>query len=395
MTEKKEKSDKIKLIEIIQKLWTGRKTILMSTGIGLTFGIFLLIISPRNYTSESTLLIETEATVEPGMTDLLQQIAASAGIMVNQKQINNALTPDLYPLITNSTPFLLEVLSQRVIIPENNREITVSEYLEIHPPNSLKSIIVGYTIGLPSKIIGLFSQDEDTIDNKDKTKVEFSRRQNIDTIGNNDNYSNVGQFLNLSMSQLNAIKKIQACIDVSASSNLKKAITTIPNILRIITTVHNPEVASQLNVIVINCLTKFIADYRTRKVKNDLEFITTQCDEAKNKYEKAQQVLANYNDRVQHVVFNSSKTQEARLQSDNDIAFAVFNSLSQVKAQAKIKVQEQTPVFTTIDPPGRAIKESSKSVIILFCLIFLGFIFGSGIIYLKSNVSYLKSFTNF
>jgi len=384
MAEIEKKSDEIDLVEILRKLWAGRKTILISTGIGLALGIFFLIIAPVNYQSESTLLIEAEASVPPGMSALLQQIAAASGINVTGKQINDALTPDLYPMIVGSTPFLLEMIGQKVTNPETGLHVTIQQYLKDYPPQTLPGIVMGYTIGLPGKIIGLFSAEDTASDAKTPSVSLPQTSRGFDEDAMDTAYTPPTE------AQLRAIKKLNACISTEAKSTTKKTIGAIPNLFTISTQAHHPEVATELNILVVNHLKRYIADYRTRKVRQDFDFITQQYDEVEEKYRRAQQSLASFKDRGQNVVFYSSRADEARLQAEYDIAFSVVKSLSQIKEQAKIKVQEQTPVFTIIEPAVKPDQSSTGGAKIMGILIFLGILAGAAIVFGKPAFIKLK-----
>jgi len=87
------------------------------------------------------------------------------------------------------------------------------------------------------------------------------------------------------------------------------------------------------------------------------------------------------------VVFYSSRADEERLQSEYDISFSVVKRLSQINEQAKIKVQEQTPVFTTIEPAGKAIKLFSDEYKFSLMVLIAGLVIGIGIVFISPKIS--------
>ena len=148
-------------------------------------------------------------------------------------------------------------------------------------------------------------------------------------------------------------------------------------------------VAKDLAGSVVTTLTRYVTDYRTRKVKNDREFIEGLHAEAGIKYKHAQQTLAAYRDRNQNVVQSAARTEGESLKAEYDLAVNVYTSLSQLLEQAKINVQENTPVFTMIDPPSDASRTGSRSTIFLI-MVFLGILAGMGIVFGKPAYTKIK-----
>ena len=150
--------------------------------------------------------------------------------------------------------------------------------------------------------------------------------------------------------------------------------------------VQDPVVSAQLADLVVSSLKLYIVDYNTGKAKKDLDFIKARYTEARDKYYATQQALANHNDRNLNVILASVNTSKERLQTENQLAANIYNSLAQVLEQAKIKVQDQTPVFTVIEPAKvPLLKSKPKSIVIMLGLMFVGAFVGIGVVFLKKN----------
>lgn len=399
MTDIDKPSDEIDLTEIVRKLWAGRKTILITTGIFLAVGIFLSVISPKKYRSGATLLIETDAGSQTGMNMLIQQIAAASGINISQKQISDALTPDLYPVITQSTPFLLELSQAEVIDPVIGKPVTVARYLEQHPPKTLGGILMEYTIGLPGKVIGLFGDKKEEAGLDEPANKRYIPGTDPSGTGltmadstlqrETPEFSGIetriqspvegAMLMPLTSDQLQSIGRLKACITAEATSK-SKIRTAAPNMLTVSAKVHDADVAEALTGLVVESLTRYIGEYRTRKVRSDLKFIDDQLAEAETKYRRAQQALAATTDRNQNILLATARTDANRSQSEYQLAYNVYNTLLQLKEQAKIKVQENTPVFTLIEPPSKGTRISEGSKIEMIMLL-LGFVTGISIVF--------------
>ena len=75
---------------------------------------------------------------------------------------------------------------------------------------------------------------------------------------------------------------------------------------------------------------------------------------------------------------------EQRLQSEFDLSYSLYNTLARRLQEAKIQVQEQTPVFRIHEPatiPGKPAQP--RAVRMLIGSLFVGFFFGVASVYLK------------
>jgi uncharacterized protein involved in exopolysaccharide biosynthesis len=351
-------NDEIDLIEVFHKIWDGRKIIFKWMGLFFAIGILIVVVSPREYKSEVTLLVETGSNTS-GMGGLLQQFGGLAGINLGAATGEDALTPELYPDIIKSTPFLLEVMDQKVTESKYDSTLKVSEYIQRHTRPGFGGLLMGYTIGLPGKIIGW-------VKGKPSIRGSRTKRQEPRPLKLTPEQSGIAGEL------MNRIKAKQG-----------ESTTT----LNISVEMQDPVVAAELVDSVVSSLTRYIVDYRTQKAKNDLKFVMERHKEAEEKYRIAQRNLAGYKDRNRNVILASALTSEQNLQAEYNLAFNVYNTLSQQLEQAKMKVQEKTPVFKVVEPAKVALGKSRPSTsLILMAMSFIGFLFGIANVILKSVI---------
>ena len=155
---------------------------------------------------------------------------------------------------------------------------------------------------------------------------------------------------------------------------------------------QDPLVVAQVTSSVVKKLTKYIIEYRTKKAKTDLNFIEKSTFQAESKYLEAQQKLAAYKDRNKNVILSSVQIEEEKLESEFDLAFSVYSALAKQLEQAKIKVQEETPVFNVIDPVQVPLKKSKpKTSMTLVVMLFLGGCVGAWIVFGKLFINNLKN----
>jgi uncharacterized protein involved in exopolysaccharide biosynthesis len=332
-------------------------------GIFLVIGIIIVIGSPKEYKSEVTLLVETGSN-SSGMGGLLQQFGGLAGINLGSGAGEDALTPELYPDIIKSTPFLLEVMDQKVTETRYDSTMKVSEFIQRHTRGGVGSFIMGYTIGLPGKIIGWIKGKPHVLEPRTKNQEPRAKNQEPRPLKLTSEQSGVAGEL---------AKRIKAKQGESAST------------LNISVEMQDPVVAAQLVDSVVSSLTRYIVDYRTQKAKTDLKFVGDRHMEAENRYKFAQRNLAGYKDRNKNVILAAVQTSEQNLQAEYNLAFNIYSTLSQQLEQAKMKVQEKTPVFTVVEPAKVALgKSKPKSSLIFVGMLFLGGFVGIGVVFFKN-----------
>ena len=113
--------------------------------------------------------------------------------------------------------------------------------------------------------------------------------------------------------------------------------------------------------------------YRTEKAIRDLTFTENLLEEAKQNYYEAQRKWATAYDANRNIAKQSAQVDLTRLQNEQQLAFSVYNQMAQQLETAKIKVQEQTPCVTIIEPASVPVKKSNASkLVILVGFIFLG-----------------------
>ncbi len=354
--------DEIDLIEVFKKIWDGRKIIYRTVAVFFVLGLIVAFGSQKEYKSEVKLLVMEKGT--SGVSGMLAQFGGLAGLNFGASaNSDEMLSPDLYPDIIESTPFLLNILNQKIHIKKLDTIATVYDFLsKLNPPSGL-DVIKKYSIGLPFTIIGWFKTKNKEIENLP------------------DSIKNLNQPLILTKEQEDIANAIKGSIKVTKGETA--------GVVSISVELPDSKASSELCAIVVKLLTQYTINYRIQKAKADLDFIAEQHKQAEIRYEAAQQKLADYQDANRGIALASARSEGERLQNEYNLAFNVYNGLSQQYEQAKIKVQETTPVIKVIEPAREPLNKSKpKRAIIMVAMIFIGGIIGVGIIFgklLKKN----------
>lgn len=370
---KKTINEGIDLIEVLNKIWAGRWTVIKTMIVFLIIGVLYIIFSPKKYMSEITLVVETNSTTT-GLSSLIQQFGGLSGISLDKKG-KDALSPELYSEVILSKPFLLEIMKQKVTESKYDSTITIAAYLERHTRPSPIGIVMEYTIGLPGKLIGLFKSDE-----KDNSAL-YSK---IMSGGSDSTADTTFNPLKISKAESNTADALAACI--KTDDDFKKTSKFIISV-----EMQDPLVVAQVTGYIVKNLTKSIIEYRTKKAKNDLKFVSARTAEAEAKYLVAQQSLASYKDRNKNVILSSVIAREDQLKSEYALAFEVYSTLAKQLEQAKIKVQDETPVFNVVNPAQVPLEKSKpKTSLTMIIALFFGAWFGVVIIYAKGFLKNLR-----
>ena len=360
---KTDKADEIDLMEVFRKIWANRFLIYKSIVVFFLLGLIIVFFSPKEYKAEVILVVESSSSTS-GMSGLLEQFGGMAGLgNLGSGLSEDAITPELYPDIIKSTPFLLDIMNTKLTDSKHDSTLLVSEFLDRHTRPNVGQFILGNTIGLPGKLYGLIrGRSKDVV-----LSTEYIQTKPL-KLSSKQNY-------------------IAGVLRKRISAKQGEVINTLIINLEM----QDPQLAAQLADSVVKSLTSYIIDYRTQKAKTDLSFVVQSHSEAEKKYAGAQRALAAFKDRNQNIVTASGQIVEQNLQSEYTLAFNIFSTLSQQLEQAKMKVQEKTPVFKVMEPAKVPLNKSRpKSSLILLEVIFLGGIIGVGLVLRKIYITNAK-----
>jgi len=341
--------EEIDLIELIEKLWNRRKLILKVCGIALIIALVVAFSIPKTYTTTVKLAPELGSAKGGSMG----QLAALAGINL-QPQGMQDLSPDVYPDIMQSTPFLMGLFDVQV----KDSKMRIDTTLFIYFAKYQKKAWWSYITNAPFKLIGLFSSK----------KVEKSR-------GKTEDSGNL-QPLVISRQQSGIMGALKNSINVSVDKKTQ--------VITLSSTMQSPEISALIADTITSYMQNYIIGYRTKKARKDLDFSEYLYQDAKDKYYQAQQAYASYSDENTGIISARYRTTQERLQNEMNLAYGIYNQTAQQLQYAKVKVQDTTPVYTVVEPSVVPLKESGPSwKLIIIGFVFLGFIGASGWILLK------------
>ena len=158
-------------------------------------------------------------------------------------------------------------------------------------------------------------------------------------------------------------------------SNIKINTDKKTGIITISTIAQDPMVAKILADATRAQLQKYIIEYRTKKLRNDVEHYQSLVNQAKKDYEKVRKEYGKISDADMDVVLESVRLKQNDLENDMQLKYNTYTTLvAQLKA-ADAKLQEHTPVFTTIQGAEVPVKPSGpKRVLFVLGSFFVAFL---------------------
>ena len=337
--------DEIDLLELAKTIWNKRMFILKIVGIGAFLGVIVALLSPKEYKSTSTLMPEYSTESQGGASSLLSQYGGLLGISGGSYNSNsNAIRVDLYPNIVQSTNFQMQLMQQPFYFSDLDTTATLFEYYTELNSAGVLGFVAEYTIGLPGKILGAILPKKELM-----TSVPGATEESL--------------VLNLSKEEFEVVETLRG--KISASLDEESGIVSVT------VTLPDNVAAAAVTEYTIRELTEYLTEYRTEKVLRDLTFVEEQLATAEVRFEAAQLALAEFRDSNQGNLSARAQTDEQRLNSEYQIAFNLYNGLTQQYEEAKLKVQETTPVFKTLEPVQVPINDETSGAMILIVFIML------------------------
>lgn len=374
--------DEIDLADLFRQIWARRRIVLITTVITFLIGIFVAIFSPEEYEASIVLMPQTTSSSSGAASGLLRQFGGIAGINVGDATAGGSLSPSLYPEITQSTPFYLQMMEQDMYFSTMDTTVNLMTYFGTMQKNTLLDYVKTYTIGLPKMILNIPVQLINAINPAPKPKLPESVKDTAqiqvaipaDSAFQETNLNKQDPIM-LTGGQLSVMGKLKGRIQTSIEEN---------GTVKVGVTMPDPLVAAKTTEMAVKYLTSYIQEYRTEKAQQNLVFIENQYNEKKEKYNKAQQRLARFQDQNTNIFTESARIELERLKTENNLAFSLYQNLAQQLEQAKIRLQEDMPVFKVLEPIQipLSISKPNRELIITLSL-FAGTFFGLTLVFLK------------
>ena len=336
-----------KIFKVISK---NKWAILIATIISAALGIFIAINIPNEYSSQVQILPELESKDGAGGLSKFKSLAGLAGVDLGGMGGTEAVRPDLYPNILQSTPFLMDVMDMKVYASKYKRTMVMSKFMEENTNQELYTRIFGKS------------------DDKEKDMPLI------------DPKSIPLETLRLDKKQDDLVKELQRRV----STTLDKK----TGVISISAKMQDPVIAATIVRYAQEYLTQYVVKYRTQKTEQDIKFLQDRLNEAKRRYDNALYSYSSYQDRNKGLFLNIAKDEGKKMQYEVDLSYNLYSELSKQLEEAKIKVHRETPIFKVLEPAQIPVKKSEpKRSVMVLGFAFLGLILSMFIVLAKNYKS--------
>lgn len=303
------------IIPLLRRVWGERRRILLSIGVAVIVAIIVMFSTPKEY--ESKVVLAPEMSNVSSLSGL-SALASFAGVNMNEMQNVDALYPELYPQIVESTTFMADLYSMQVTSSDGEINTTLYNYIA----GKLSQPWWEYVILFPLKVKAMIMPKKKPViggDAEDVTYCSYSEQE----------YSVINKLR----------KRVWTAVDVGT------------NVITITVVMQDAKIAAQVADKVAFLLQEYVTQYRTKKAQLDYLYSEKLLADAEKEYRAKQEEYAKYMDsHMLGTLKMKYKAEEERLMNEVQLAFNVYNQLAQQKELAKAKVQEYTPVYTTMQP---------------------------------------------
>ncbi len=319
-----------------QIFWREKLVLIFTALLFVLAGGYYAFTAREEFISDGRILPEVQS--KGGGLSQFAGLASLAGVDLGSVSNSaDAIRPDLYPDVINSTPFYIELLKTKVRT-RDNKEILFEEFYHKTVEKNKK---------MTDKMLNKFPVKENGV-------------------------------LVLNLLNQKRIKDLR--IRVNASVDKKSGMILVSSKM------PDPVVAADVAKFAIEYLTNYITTYRTEKLRKEVDFLAERVAVSRGKFYSNQEKKAQYSDQFQAptIRIQAADVQRERIESEYKISSSFYNELLKKYEEAKIRLNQETPVFKTLDPPVvPTLKSEPKKAVIIAGSLLFGFAAGGVVALLK------------
>ena len=345
--------EEIDIMAIVKRLWEKKSLIIKVTCVFAVLGVIVALTTPKEYTASCVVVPETKGGAFSSSS--LGGLAAMAGINLGASSGGEMLSPLMYDKLMKNINLRKELMQTPINWEGYDEPVTILDYYT--NPEYAKTSVLGtvkkYTIGLPGVILKAISGEqtkEDIVMPANDPKLSAYTQDELKCIrGFSSQFSVVADKKNG---------------DVTISARMPEALA-----------------AAQVVDAVQNLLQKYVIELKLQKAEINYEYIKQRYDEAKVVFEQKQKDYAQFQDANKQLSTALSRAKEEQMRSEFGVARDLFNQLTTQLVQAEMKIKEDIPILTVVEPVQVPLERSKpQRVKILFIWCFLGGVLGCGLI---------------
>ena len=274
----------------------------------IVFSLIFVFTIPRYYTCK--VMLAPEATSDNGLNSLMSSFGF--GDMDNT---DDAISPKLYPDLMTSNDFIVSIFPVEITTMDGELTTTYYDYLLHHNKRSWYETFLG-----------------------EMMKNMKTEKANVSSNALEGKTFSPAFLLTKEQDDIAGIIAKQVQYDYDKKTG----------VISVMVTDQDPLVCALIADTVSSRLQDFIMDYRTKKARNDLEYILRIYAQAKTEYEESNDKYVAAVDANWDIVNETAKARLEALSSDKTLKYQTFSAVTQKLEAARAKLQEATPVITVL-----------------------------------------------
>ena len=316
---------------IFNKLWAKKFLFLKVWVITFILSVAYIVPQPRTYSASVLLAPEMASGDEMGG---LSAIASSFGFNLGGGSSVDAIYPTLYPDLLSSNDFIVSLFDVQIKTIDGEIQTDLYTYMLKHQKRTFYK----------KPFYWAKRQIRNLIDKKR-------------TGGGGEGGKVNASFL--TEQQFNIVELLKSDIICNVDQ--------LTSVISIKVNAQDPLVAANLADSLCARLQKFITGYRTSKARVDVEHYEALVKDAQESYEKAQKEFSDFCDSHKNMTSQAVLSKRDKLEIESSMALSKYQAMSAQAENAKHKLQEKTPAFTTLQNASVPLRPSAPKRV-FFCL---------------------------
>tara|TARA_Y100000590_G_scaffold457334_1_gene609751 strand:+ start:474 stop:1583 length:1110 start_codon:yes stop_codon:yes gene_type:complete len=330
----------------LKYLYINKNIILLSSSIFLFIGILVSLNSDIEYKSSTIIVPQSNSS---NNFNQISTIASIAGIDLGDNNSNENISPTLYPMLIQNISFRKKIIREKLDFIEYDEPISFKDYFNKKTNKKFFFIqFLEFIISIPQLLKNIIFSSN----NIDSSIIE-------NKLYDSENY----------------ISPEEDEIMRTFSSRVKLELYPRDSYIEISAIMPDPVVASQLANKTRMRLQDEIIKIKIKKAQAKLDFLLSRLSDKKSEYDKTKSRLASFKEKNKSItsIFQENKLNE--LISENNLSFSIYSEIQKQIENQRIKIKEDTPVFTIIKEPTIPLERfKPKRTTIVLNYLFAGFL---------------------
>ncbi|GJH40997.1 chain-length determining protein [Capnocytophaga sp. HP1101] len=340
--------DEIDLLQLINKIWKAKKSIAVFTLIFMVMGVLVALFSAREYTATTIMVPQTTDSKSSGG---LGGLAAMAGINLGGSTAE-AIPLTTYSKIIESVPFKKKLAQTKLSFSDISTPITYEQYCKNYAKPSLWGSMMS---------VFRSNSSEQSIKKQDTTHIMSISREERQIL------NSINQSIKLNLNEKEGY--------ITLSYAMPEALP-----------------AAQMLQSAQQLLQETVTEFKLQKAKEEFDFVQQRFIEAEKDFKAKQYAVAGFQDRNRDLFSNLPQTRLQQLQAEYNLAFNVYTELAKQLETKRIKMKEDQPIFTIVEPVSVPNERSKpKRMMIVAIWTFVGLVIGIGNVFFKDFRKQLKN----